>query len=536
MKYFEKGFATKREVYDIVKAEIGDKVDDIVINIIDEQRNEPNGLAGLDANGKLAISQIPGGVQQLQSQSWDASTNTPNLLTIEKQAGFIWLVGTAGNTNLSGITDWQSGDYVIYLGSNTFGRIDNTDNTSLQILNNLSDLSNKTTARTNLDVYSTTEINNALDLKAPKIDGDPNGFIDASQINLSWNEETRTLTITKTGDSFSFYANGIKFTKNTNEAIQISNDIGNHFIYFDNDGVLKETTTFTSELILRRCYVAFVYWNGISSVPDCQIETHGYEWISEIHLQQHLTVGTKYQAGLALSLNVDGNGSLNSHIQLSAESGIVWDEDIKHNISSRANNDILPIVYRSGVDNWSVDKTSSFIAKKGLNRAYYNQLVSGEWQLTELANNDFAVAYIYVAPSITYQWFVVMGQQSYTNLSNARDGAKIAPDLGNLPLQEYKLVGAVIYQTSNSYTNDAKSRLVSIDTGYSYVDWRTTLSVGNNASISINDVVYLENLINTKEDISNKENTTLDSSDVKYPTCNLVKITIDNITVDSGTF
>ena len=169
MKYFEKGFATKREVSDIVKAEIGDKVDDIVINIIDEQRNEPNGLAGLDANGKLAISQIPGGVQQLQSQSWDASTNTPNLLTIEKQAGFIWLVGTTGNTSLSGITDWQNGDYVIYLGNNTFSKIDNTDNTSLQILNNLSDLSNKTTARTNLDVYSTSQVDTALNTKENNI-------------------------------------------------------------------------------------------------------------------------------------------------------------------------------------------------------------------------------------------------------------------------------------------------------------------------------------------------------------------------------
>jgi hypothetical protein len=160
---FERGFTTKREVKNIVSSQITSSVDD--------QKNQPNGLAGLDANGKLAISQIPGGVQQLQSQSWDASTNTPNLLTIEKQTGFIWLVGATGNTNLSGITDWQNGDYVIYLGNDTFSKIDNSDNTSLQILNNLSDLNNKTTARGNLEVYSTSQVDTALNLKADKVVG-----------------------------------------------------------------------------------------------------------------------------------------------------------------------------------------------------------------------------------------------------------------------------------------------------------------------------------------------------------------------------
>lgn len=499
---FEKGFTTKREVKDIVKQSITDQVD----IAIDNRKNVSNGIAGLDANAKILLTQIPGGVKILQSQPWNAYTNTPDLLTIQKEIGYCWIVSIAGNTNLSGYTDWQSGDEVIYLGSNNFVKIDNTDNTSLQKTANLSDLTNNATARTNLDVYSKTETDNALDLKAPRIDGEPNGFIDTTQISLSWDEATRTLTIAKVGDSFSFYANGVKYTKTANESITISNDIGNHFVYFDNNGLLQETTTFTSELILRRCYVAFIYWTGTASLPDAQIETHGCEWASEIHLQQHLTIGTKYESGLALSLVVDGIGNSNSHIQLTAGSGIIWDEDIKHNINSRTATQILPIIYRSGVNGWDVDKSASFIAKKGINRAYYNQNVSGNWQLTELANNDYAVGYIYVAPSISYQWFVVMGQQSYSTLPSARDGARNAPSLGSLPLQEFKLVGAVIYQTSDSYSNSAKARIVSIDGITPYVDWRQSIAIANNANILSSDIVYLQNQLDIVKDKTTNKN------------------------------
>ena len=121
---FEKGFIKKREVKDIVNQAIADKVDDIVLDVLDNQKNISNGVAGLDANAKISPAQIPGGVKILQSQSWNADTNTPNLLTIEKEIGFCWIVSIAGNTNLSGYTDWQSGDEVIYLGSNNFAKID----------------------------------------------------------------------------------------------------------------------------------------------------------------------------------------------------------------------------------------------------------------------------------------------------------------------------------------------------------------------------------------------------------------------------
>jgi hypothetical protein len=85
-----------------------------------------NGIAELDGDGKVPASQLPtAGTLQFQG-TWDASTNTPDLVTATKEAGFYWVVNVAGATNLDGITDWKVGDWAIYNGT-TFQKIDNTD-------------------------------------------------------------------------------------------------------------------------------------------------------------------------------------------------------------------------------------------------------------------------------------------------------------------------------------------------------------------------------------------------------------------------
>lgn len=97
---------------------------------------------------------------------WDASTNTPNILTSLMSPGEARVVSVAGNTNVSGITDWQVGDMVVRNAADTaYFKIDNSDNTSLQKDQNLNDLDNKATARTNLSVYSIAAVDSALALK-----------------------------------------------------------------------------------------------------------------------------------------------------------------------------------------------------------------------------------------------------------------------------------------------------------------------------------------------------------------------------------
>ena len=83
------------------------------------QGEVPQPLAGqqnyvLTANGWVALSSL--GTLVFQG-TWDASTNTPTLVSSVGVQGYYYVVSVAGNTNLNGITTWTVGDWAIFSGS-----------------------------------------------------------------------------------------------------------------------------------------------------------------------------------------------------------------------------------------------------------------------------------------------------------------------------------------------------------------------------------------------------------------------------------
>jgi hypothetical protein len=70
------------------------------------------------------ISAISSGLEY--QGTWNASTNTPTLTSSVGTAGYYYIVGVAGSTNLNGITDWQVGDWAIFNGT-VWQKLDNTD-------------------------------------------------------------------------------------------------------------------------------------------------------------------------------------------------------------------------------------------------------------------------------------------------------------------------------------------------------------------------------------------------------------------------
>ena len=83
----------------------------------------------LDAMAKLQgqITGIPQGL--VYKGTWNASTNTPTLTSGTGVTGEFYIVSVAGTTNLDGITDWQVGDWAIFVevgATDTWQKIDNT--------------------------------------------------------------------------------------------------------------------------------------------------------------------------------------------------------------------------------------------------------------------------------------------------------------------------------------------------------------------------------------------------------------------------
>jgi len=70
----------------------------------------------LTTNGTdLSWAQVAGGLSY--QGTWNASTNTPTLVSSTGSSGYYYVVATAGSTNLDGITDWQIGDWLLFNGT-----------------------------------------------------------------------------------------------------------------------------------------------------------------------------------------------------------------------------------------------------------------------------------------------------------------------------------------------------------------------------------------------------------------------------------
>jgi len=81
-----------------------------------------------DTNGRLVWGNYTAGLTY--QGLWNASTNSPGLSSSFGVNSTFYIVGTAGNTVLDGNTDWQVGDWAIFVGTTGAGgiwqKIDNT--------------------------------------------------------------------------------------------------------------------------------------------------------------------------------------------------------------------------------------------------------------------------------------------------------------------------------------------------------------------------------------------------------------------------
>jgi hypothetical protein len=87
-----------------------------------------NGVATLDAGGKVPVSELPAAVLGALSYqgTWNASTNTPTLASGVGVKGYYYVVSVAGSTNLDGVSDWVVGDWAVFNGT-AWQKVDNTD-------------------------------------------------------------------------------------------------------------------------------------------------------------------------------------------------------------------------------------------------------------------------------------------------------------------------------------------------------------------------------------------------------------------------
>ena len=85
-----------------------------ITNLIPSQTG--NSGKFLTTNG-TTLSWATGGGGLAYQGTWNASTNTPTLVSSTGVNGYYYITATAGSTNLDGITDWQIGDWLLFNGT-----------------------------------------------------------------------------------------------------------------------------------------------------------------------------------------------------------------------------------------------------------------------------------------------------------------------------------------------------------------------------------------------------------------------------------
>lgn len=112
----------------------------IDINAITDDLVTSKLLTGLSITGSTVLStdSVKTAIGSLQNQvnallggvnyqgSWNANTNSPTMPSASGRKGHYYVVTTAGTTNISGISDWKLGDWIISNGTD-WQKVDNTD-------------------------------------------------------------------------------------------------------------------------------------------------------------------------------------------------------------------------------------------------------------------------------------------------------------------------------------------------------------------------------------------------------------------------
>jgi len=314
---------------------------------------------------------------------------------------------------------------------------------------------------------------------------EPTGFVNKNiDSTISFVNGTRTLSIapkTPTYSQYQYCINGKIYTETTTKSIIIPDLEGTHHIWFDSNQVLQTSQTewsIESDIV----FITSIYWDATNNLAlRIEEERHGVILDRDTHKYLHIVNGTKiplYGDNFAIGNYIDdGDGSLNSHAQYSISNGTVIDEDLFLNVVNSASPSAnfeqilstiayLPVFYLLGAGDWRAKTANSFaIYENSPNTCYYNQYNAGSWSLANCTNGYYFVTWIMLTSSIVEPIMVILGQREDPDLisaiNNNTKASLIVP--GDLN-EEFYYLKKMVWQTSTTYTNTPKARLVYIAT------------------------------------------------------------------------
>ena len=317
---------------------------------------------------------------------------------------------------------------------------------------------------------------------------EPTGFQNREKTLIEFDEVTRTFTISPKNDQFDYWIQGKQYFKYSSESIVIPDEEGGYYIFYDGESLVSSINTPNLYLTFGVALIAYVYWaKDMHTAIIFGDERHGLTMDWATHAYIHNAFGTQFIQGLGLTnLLVNKSGNEDSHAQFGVADGAIVDADLIHTIIN-SNTEMLqpfcqiPIFYRWGANGeWRSKAADSFpliySGTAGYNgyRLPYNSFDGGVYGFTEVPNRDFVLIHIFATHDLRHPIIGVLGIATYPRIGAAKRAAAIeAIEIKDLPFTKFCLIGTVIFQTSNGYSNIPHARIRSVDSNDSeYMDFR----------------------------------------------------------------
>ena len=293
---------------------------------------------------------------------------------------------------------------------------------------------------------------------------EPSGVLDRTESTISVDDGTRTLTLTPVGASFDYYASGEKVTISTPQTCVWTDVDGLHFIYFSG-GVLTHSTTPWSLDDPAIVPIAALLWDATANKSIPLEERHGLIMDRATHRYLHRTHGTRLVSGGAITSGtyaVAGAAPSNADNSFGVDQTIIADEDIESTLAALTDGSAIGRLWRDGASGvWRWD-TSTVFPKVGATGTYIaKNVLSGTWQLVDLAPNNFVSWWLVAIPVVgsTYRFALVIGQVEHATLAAAQAETVAGLAWGALPFTEAVGLARIIYKTGAGYASTGKCRI-----------------------------------------------------------------------------
>lgn len=320
--------------------------------------------------------------------------------------------------------------------------------------------------------FTGTEVETALqEVGQELLQHKMNGFEDRSASTISWDNATRTFTITPNSTDY-YWMQGVRYSYDSAKSVQIDDSSGIHWIYFNGatlTAIQDPTHSQEDDLLTEYCLVGAVYWNATDGdtvlLAD---ERHGVVLSPETHHWLHDNIGAKFRDGAALS-EYTLNTASDAAISFDITDIEFYDEDIEHvvedGVATNQYEQVLtgdaeiPVLYRDANGDWTQQAASTlpYLVGGTPNLAYNEDQGGGTWAVTEIGNNNYCTSYLVITNDWEYPLKMVAGNAEYGNVFAAIIGAATEIlNWGTLPAAEFVVLYQFILQDGNGGTTDGE--------------------------------------------------------------------------------